>query len=71
MGKAHDSARRKGREAYLAGLGRDACPYDRYAQVRNIPTGERGFAKAWLDGYDTACAENGTKVISPKLASGK
>lgn len=64
MGKAHDSARRKGREAYLAGKCRTECPYDRYAQVRNIPTGERGFAKAWLDGYDTACAESGAKDMS-------
>ena len=40
------TAKQKGREAALAGLPRDACPY-----------WSRAFQLAWLEGYDQALAE--------------
>jgi ribosome modulation factor len=53
--KAHAGAWRNGLRAALAGQPRTACPYDPRAcggRFGNVPTGERGFANAWLRGYD-------------------
>lgn len=57
VNKAHISAWRMGLEAHRNGVPRSRCPYDLYAiavvgKGRHIPTGERGFAKAWLAGWD-------------------
>jgi len=40
------AAKQKGREAALAGLPRDTCPY-----------WSRAFQLAWLEGYDRALVE--------------
>jgi len=55
LGKGHIGAYERGRQAREAGKPREACPYDSRAvggARRNIPTGARGYAKAWLAGWD-------------------
>ena len=55
--RAHEGARRKGREAHAAGLGRDQNPYPdlRTTNGRNI-TFSRSFALAWDLGWAEAAA---------------
>jgi len=55
--KAHLTAYRKGEAAYKEGKPRSACPYDyddRCGINDHIITGARGYAKAWLNGWDNA-----------------
>jgi ribosome modulation factor len=52
---ALDGAERKGREAYLAGKPRSACPYeDKRGHWHNMIAGSRAFIKALNDGWDNA-----------------
>ena len=53
----HRAAWGRGWQAHKAGKARKTCPYDAGATAvvgrgRHIPTGERGYAKAWLAGWD-------------------
>ena len=55
MSIALEGAERKGREAFLTGKPRSACPYkDKRQDYRNIVTWSRAFITAWHDGYDEA-----------------
>lgn len=60
--KAHRSVYEKGRQARLRGEPITQCPYNRAAFAvvgggRHVPTGERGFANAWLSGWRDADLE--------------
>jgi len=52
-----DAATKKGREAALAGLGENACPYKDKRQDSGRLTFSRAWRNAWLDGYRRALAE--------------
>ena len=65
MSKAHQNTYLRGKQARLDGKPRSDCPYNVRAVAivgkgRHIPTGERGFAKAWLRGWD----EENERLIS-------
>jgi len=51
------AAKQKGREAALAGLPRDTCPYLDHRTDRGTITWSRAFQRAWLEGYDQALTE--------------
>jgi len=51
------TAKQKGREAAMAGLPRDTCPYLDHRTDRGTITWSRAFMRAWLEGYDQALAE--------------
>ena len=55
--KRYRNAFQRGREAAKIGLLRTECPYDPKALAmvgcgKWVPTGERAYAKSWLDGWD-------------------
>lgn len=55
MNRALEGARRKGAEAYAAGLPRES-PYKdtRTGRHNHMVTFARAFQRAWLQGYDEA-----------------
>ena len=69
MPSPHQATYQRGRQARRDGLPRTKCPYNPAAfavvgKGRHVPTGERGFANAWLRGWDEedeqpAAAEGG------------
>lgn len=46
-----DAAERKGREAAMAGLGEDACPYKDKRKEDGRLTFSRAWRNAWFAGY--------------------
>jgi len=56
--RAFAGAYRKGREAYIAGVLVDECPYSDHRKISGKLTWSRAFRTAWRDGWQDAQAED-------------
>lgn len=56
--RAFESARNKGRQAFLAGQGLDANPYGDDRTTRGGVTFARAFWRTWREGWKEACRES-------------
>lgn len=68
-GNAFDAAVQKGREAFLAGNPKSACPYRDKRKDDGRLTFGRAWRSAWHGGYNQALQEVVATVLSGKLAS--